>query len=105
MGMASLRAGAERRHERAKLASEQWAWRLCVPERSEGMSETQGALETVIITGLSGAGRGTAAKCFEDLGFFVVDNLPPALIGTLVDLGSRSDGAVTRLAVVMDVRS
>ncbi|SHG82131.1 UPF0042 nucleotide-binding protein [Jatrophihabitans endophyticus] len=63
-----------------------------------------GALETVIITGLSGAGRSTAAKCFEDLGFFVVDNLPPELIGTLVDLGSRSQGAVTRLAVVMDVR-
>jgi UPF0042 nucleotide-binding protein len=62
-------------------------------------------LDTVIITGLSGAGRGTAAKCFEDLGFFVVDNLPPELIGTLVDLGSRSEGAVTRLAVVMDVRS
>jgi RNase adapter protein RapZ len=64
-----------------------------------------GALETVIITGLSGAGRSAAAKCFEDLGFFVVDNLPPELIGTLVDLGSRSQGAVTRLAVVMDVRS
>ena len=62
-------------------------------------------LETVIVTGLSGAGRSTAAKCFEDLGFFVVDNLPPELIGTLVDLGSRSQGAVTRLAVVMDVRS
>jgi UPF0042 nucleotide-binding protein len=72
------------------------------------MTETvqaSGALETVIITGLSGAGRSAAAKCFEDLGFFVVDNLPPELIGTLVDLGSRSEGAVTRLAVVMDVRS
>jgi UPF0042 nucleotide-binding protein len=64
-----------------------------------------GALETVIITGLSGAGRSAAAKCFEDLGFFVVDNLPPELIGTLVELGSRSQGAITRLAVVMDVRS
>ncbi|WP_375492906.1 RNase adapter RapZ [uncultured Jatrophihabitans sp.] len=64
-----------------------------------------GALETVIITGLSGAGRSAAAKCFEDLEYFVVDNLPPELIGTLVDLGSRSQGAVTRLAVVMDVRS
>jgi UPF0042 nucleotide-binding protein len=64
-----------------------------------------GALETVIISGLSGAGRSAAAKCFEDLGFFVVDNLPPELIGTLVDLGSHSQGAVTRLAVVMDVRS
>jgi UPF0042 nucleotide-binding protein len=65
----------------------------------------RGALDTVVVTGLSGAGRSTAAKCFEDLGFFVVDNLPPELIATLVDLGSRSDGAVTRLAVVMDVRS
>lgn len=64
-----------------------------------------GGLHTVIITGLSGAGRSAAAKCFEDLGYFVVDNLPPELISTLVDLGSRSQGAVTRLAVVMDVRS
>ena len=68
-------------------------------------TEEGGGFETVIITGLSGAGRSTAAKCFEDLGFFVVDNLPPELIGTLVELGSRSQGAVTRLAVVMDVRS
>jgi UPF0042 nucleotide-binding protein len=65
---------------------------------------TAGGLETVIITGMSGAGRSAAAKCFEDLGFFVVDNLPAELIGTLVDLGSRTQGAVTRLAVVMDVR-
>jgi Predicted P-loop-containing kinase len=69
------------------------------------MEEQRGALDTVIITGLSGAGRNTAAKCFEDLGFFVVDNLPPELISTLVELGSRSRGAVTRLAVVIDVRS
>jgi UPF0042 nucleotide-binding protein len=65
----------------------------------------RGALETVIVTGLSGAGRSTAAKCLEDLGFFVVDNLPPELVATMVDLGSRSQGAVTKLAVVMDVRS
>ncbi|MDT4946831.1 MAG: RNase adapter protein RapZ [Pseudonocardiales bacterium] len=67
--------------------------------------QAQGGLETVIVTGLSGAGRSTAAKCFEDLGYFVVDNLPPELVATLVDLGSRSQGAVTKLAVVMDVRS
>jgi RNase adapter protein RapZ len=72
---------------------------------AQGGTSGAGSLETVIITGLSGAGRSTAAKCFEDLGFFVVDNLPPELIGTLVGLGSRSHGAVTRLAVVMDVRS
>ena len=69
------------------------------------MNEPRPGLETVIITGLSGAGRSTAAKCFEDLGYFVVDNLPPELIGTLVELGSRSQGVIARLAVVMDVRS
>jgi UPF0042 nucleotide-binding protein len=62
-------------------------------------------LDTVVITGLSGAGRSTAAKCFEDLGYYVVDNLPAELIATLMDLGSRSRGKVTQLAVVMDVRS
>jgi UPF0042 nucleotide-binding protein len=72
---------------------------------SDDGSTPQGALDTVVLTGLSGAGRNTAAKCFEDLGYFVVDNLPPELVATLVDLGSRSQGAVTRLAVVMDVRS
>jgi UPF0042 nucleotide-binding protein len=65
----------------------------------------RGALETVVITGLSGAGRSAAAKCLEDLGYFVVDNLPPELIATMVELGSRTQGAVTRIAVVMDVRS
>ena len=62
-------------------------------------------LELVVVTGLSGAGRSTAAKCLEDLGWFVVDNLPPSLLGTMVDLGTRSQGAVDRIAVVVDVRS
>ncbi|WP_425268826.1 RNase adapter RapZ [Kitasatospora cheerisanensis] len=60
--------------------------------------------ELVIISGMSGAGRSTAAKCLEDLGWFVVDNLPPALIPTMVDLGARSQGAVPRIGVVVDVR-
>ncbi|PZS05479.1 MAG: RNase adapter RapZ [Pseudonocardiales bacterium] len=62
-------------------------------------------VEVVIVSGLSGAGRSTAAKCLEDLGYFVVDNLPPELIATMVELGSRSRGVVTRIAVVVDVRS
>ena len=62
-------------------------------------------LQLVVVTGLSGAGRSTAAKCLEDLGWFVVDNLPPALLPTMVDLGSRSQGAVGKIAVVVDVRS
>ena len=63
------------------------------------------ALEVVVVTGLSGAGRSTTAKALEDLGWFVVDNLPPSLLSTMVDLGSRSAGAVDRIAVVADVRS
>src|SRR5438552_10237517 len=62
-------------------------------------------VEVAVVTGLSGAGRSTAAKVLEDLGWFVVDNLPPELIATMVDLGSRSRGEITRIAVVMDVRS
>lgn len=62
-------------------------------------------IEVALVSGLSGAGRSTAAKVLEDLGWFVVDNLPPELIATMVDLGARSSGEVTRIAVVMDVRS
>ncbi|MGH3824987.1 MAG: RNase adapter RapZ [Pseudonocardiaceae bacterium] len=62
-------------------------------------------MEVAVVSGLSGAGRSTAAKVLEDLGWFVVDNLPPELIATMVELGARSQGVVTRVAVVMDVRS
>jgi RNase adapter protein RapZ len=63
------------------------------------------ALDLVVITGLSGAGRSTAAKCLEDLGWFVVDNLPPSLVPTMVDLAGRAHGAIDKIAVVVDVRS
>ncbi|AHH96158.1 RNase adapter RapZ [Kutzneria viridogrisea] len=73
------------------------------------MSTSAGAeksgIEVAVVTGLSGAGRSTAAKCLEDLGWFVVDNLPPELISTMVELGAQARGAITRVAVVMDVRS
>ena len=68
------------------------------------MTDPGRGLQVAIITGLSGAGRSTAAKCLEDLGWFVVDNLPPALLATMADLGSRSAGAVSRIAAVVDVR-
>lgn len=61
-------------------------------------------IQLAIITGLSGAGRSTAAKCLEDLGWFVVDNLPPALLLTMAELGIRSQGNVDRIAAVVDVR-
>ncbi|MFL6137881.1 MAG: RNase adapter RapZ [Frankiaceae bacterium] len=63
------------------------------------------ALRLLVITGLSGAGRSTAAKSLEDLDWFVVDNLPPSLLPTMAELGSRSQGAVSRIAAVVDVRS
>jgi RNase adapter protein RapZ len=56
-----------------------------------------------IITGLSGAGRSEAARCLEDLGYFVVDNLPPALLPKMAELGSRPGGP-GRVAIVLDVR-
>lgn len=62
-------------------------------------------IEVVVISGLSGAGRSTAARCLEDLGWFVVDNLPAELIGTMVELGVKAGGAVNRIAVVLDVRA
>jgi RNase adapter protein RapZ len=57
----------------------------------------------VIISGMSGAGRSTAAKSLEDLGWFVVDNLPPSLLPTMADLAGRAN--LPRIAVVADVRS
>ena len=62
-------------------------------------------IDVVIITGMSGAGRSTAAKTLEDLDWFVIDNLPPGLLPTMIDLARRAKGALPRIAAVMDVRS
>lgn len=59
----------------------------------------------VIITGMSGAGKSTALRCFEDLGYFCVDNLPPALIGTFYRLSSRGGEHDKGITVGCDVRS
>ena len=59
-------------------------------------------MEIVLLTGMSGAGRSTAAHALEDLGFFVTDNLPPQLIADVIGIG-RSQ-SLERLAVVVDVR-
>jgi UPF0042 nucleotide-binding protein len=66
---------------------------------------TETGIDVVLVTGLSGAGRGTAAKVLEDLGWYVADNLPPELIARMVDLGLAAGSRITQLAVVMDVRS
>ena len=58
--------------------------------------------ETLILTGMSGAGRSTVAHALEDLGWYVVDNLPPSLLSALVAKGTGPQGK--ELAVVVDVR-
>lgn len=58
----------------------------------------------VIITGLSGAGKSETIKCFEDLGYFCVDNLPPVLIPKFAELCAQSDGRINRIALVIDIR-
>jgi UPF0042 nucleotide-binding protein len=61
--------------------------------------------EVVVVTGMTGAGRSTAAKELEDLGFYVVDNLPPSLLPDVVRLVDESSGTHQPIAVVVDVRS
>jgi UPF0042 nucleotide-binding protein len=56
-----------------------------------------------IITGLSGAGRSEAARCLEDLGYFVVDNLPPSLLAKMAELAGKPGGP-GKVAIVLDVR-
>ena len=61
-------------------------------------------VDVTVVSGLSGAGRSEAAKVLEDLGFFVVDNLPPALIKTMMSLALAPGNDMKRIALVIDVR-
>lgn len=61
-------------------------------------------MKLLIVTGMSGAGKSQAVNALEDLGYYCVDNIPPALIPSFVDLGKRSNEALSRLAVVTDTR-
>ncbi|MGB0100697.1 MAG: RNase adapter RapZ [Nocardioides sp.] len=61
--------------------------------------------ELVVVTGMTGAGRSTAAKELEDLGYYVVDNMPPSLLREVVRLVDESRGLEQPIAVVVDVRS
>ena len=60
--------------------------------------------DVVVITGFSGAGKSTAMNVFEDAGYFCVDNLPPEMIRSLVELFMHEGSKVERAAVVSDVR-
>lgn len=61
-------------------------------------------LKFVIITGLSGAGKTQAIRCFEDMGYFCIDNLPPTLILKFAQLCSQTKGQIEKVALVIDIR-
>jgi len=60
--------------------------------------------ELLIVTGMSGAGRSTVGNALEDLGWYVVDNLPPQMIKPLTELAEKAGGALPKIAAVVDVR-
>lgn len=68
------------------------------------VSSQQYGHELVIITGMSGAGKTVAIQSFEDLGYYCIDNLPPALLTTFLTLMKDSDKKISRIAAVMDMR-
>src|SRR6201982_1749121 len=68
-----------------------------------GVHGDPGAPDIIIITGMSGAGRSTAAKSLEDIGWYVVENLPPGLLPTMIDLADRA--SLAGGAPLVDVRS
>lgn len=65
---------------------------------------TERPVDLVVISGLSGAGRSEAAKAFEDLGWFVIDNLPPQLIEKMLSLALTPGTLISRIALVIDSR-
>lgn len=66
------------------------------------MTDTAG--EVLIVTGMSGAGRTTAANALEDIGWYVVDNLPPQMLRPLLEMSEAAAGALPKVAAVVDVR-
>ena len=73
-------------------------------DTEDSTSVRRDAGEVLIVTGMSGAGRSTAADALEDLGWYVVDNLPPQMLRPLLELTELAGGALPRVAVVVDVR-
>lgn len=61
-------------------------------------------MDLLIVTGLSGAGKSLAVNALEDIGFFCIDNIPTGLLPRLIDFGQQSETALTKVAIVLDVR-
>jgi UPF0042 nucleotide-binding protein len=68
------------------------------------MSAENERQELLIVTGMSGAGRSTVGNALEDLGWYVVDNLPPQMLRPLIDLGGRAKDALPKIAAIVDIR-
>lgn len=68
------------------------------------MEKKEEKLHILIITGLSGAGKTQVINCLEDMGYYCVDNLPPALLLKFVELSLQSEGRINKVALVIDVR-
>lgn len=68
------------------------------------MSDAAAQQEILIVTGMSGAGRSTVANTLEDLGWYVVDNLPLGMVKTLADMADKSGGALPKIVAVVDIR-
>ena len=68
------------------------------------MSTHRDRQELLIVTGMSGAGRSTVGNALEDLGWYVVDNLPPQMLRPLVELAQHAGNALPRIAAIVDVR-
>src|SRR5690606_17795482 len=62
-------------------------------------------IDLVVVTGVSGGGRSTVARALENVGYYVVDNLPQALMLSMAELALRAGGPARRTAMVLDVRS
>lgn len=61
-------------------------------------------MELLIVTGMSGAGKSQAANALEDIGYYCVDNIPPAIIPSFVELSKKSGNELSKMAVVTDAR-
>ena len=61
-------------------------------------------MELLIVTGMSGAGKSQAANVLEDIGYYCVDNIPPAIIPSFVELSARSGDLLNKMAIVTDIR-
>jgi len=77
---------------------------VITPETVTGTLGAVHPIRFVVITGLSGAGKSYAIKCFEDLGYFCVDNLPTTLIPTFAELCAQSSRGIRKIALGVDVR-